>query len=156
MAARKKDYNMSIRCYFPGGGDNKTQHYPVMPLKDIAKWVEAYEFTHPRGALPFLPRLFRERFTGQGIEQLPEGRTENQFRTTGDKGNEKVFVTDFLGHIVDTDTPTDFFSLDEEGQQGGLNEIDMTGQLTNFDIHVQTLGEEIHIKLVRNRFHPWS
>lgn len=47
MAARKKDYHMSIRCYFPGGGDNKTQHYPVMPLKDIAKWVEAYEFTHP-------------------------------------------------------------------------------------------------------------
>lgn len=42
MAARKKDYHMSIRCYFPGGGDNKTQHYPVMPLKDIAKWVEAY------------------------------------------------------------------------------------------------------------------
>lgn len=41
MAARKKDYHMSIRCYFPGGGDNKTQHYPVMPLKDIAKWVEA-------------------------------------------------------------------------------------------------------------------
>ena len=36
---------MSIRCY-SGGGDNKTQHYPVMPLKDIAKWVE-YEFTHP-------------------------------------------------------------------------------------------------------------
>ena len=24
----------------------------------------------------------------------------------------------------------------------------MTGQLTNFDIHVQTLGEEIHIKLI--------
>ena len=47
MAARKKDYHMSIRCYFPGDGDNKTQHYPVMPLKDIAKCVEAYEFTHP-------------------------------------------------------------------------------------------------------------
>ena len=47
MAARKKDYHMSIRCYFPGGGDNKTQHHPVMPLKDIAKWVEAYEFMHP-------------------------------------------------------------------------------------------------------------
>ena len=26
---------------------NRTQHYPVMPLKDIPKWVEAYRFTHP-------------------------------------------------------------------------------------------------------------
>lgn len=47
MAARKKDYHMSIRCYFPGGGDNKTQHYQIMPLRDIAKWIEAYQFTHP-------------------------------------------------------------------------------------------------------------
>ena len=37
---------MSIRCYFPGA-NNRTQHYPVMPLKDIPKWVEAYQFTHP-------------------------------------------------------------------------------------------------------------
>lgn len=42
----KKEYQMSIRCYFKGS-DNKTQHYQTMPLKDIAKWVEAYQFTHP-------------------------------------------------------------------------------------------------------------
>lgn len=41
-----KQYNMSIRCYFPGN-NNYTQHYPVMPLKDIQKWIEAYKFTHP-------------------------------------------------------------------------------------------------------------
>lgn len=43
---KAKDYRMSIRCYF-SGDDNYTQHYPVMPLKDIAKWIEAYRFTHP-------------------------------------------------------------------------------------------------------------
>lgn len=42
----KKEYQMSIRCFFPGI-DNKTQHYQVMPLKDISKWIEAYQFTHP-------------------------------------------------------------------------------------------------------------
>lgn len=42
----KKEYQMSIRCYFKGS-DNKTQHYQTMPLKDIAKWIEAYQFTHP-------------------------------------------------------------------------------------------------------------
>lgn len=42
----KKEYEMSIRCYFPGI-DNKTQHYQTLPLKDIAKWIEAYQFTHP-------------------------------------------------------------------------------------------------------------
>lgn len=50
----KKEYEMSIRCYFPGI-DNKTQHYQAMPLKEIAKmplkeiaeWIEAYQFTHP-------------------------------------------------------------------------------------------------------------
>lgn len=41
-----KNYNVSFRCYFPGA-DNKTQHYMTMPLKDIAKWIEAYQFTHP-------------------------------------------------------------------------------------------------------------
>lgn len=41
-----KEYQMSIRCYF-AGVDNKTQHYQAMPLKDIAKWIEAYQFTHP-------------------------------------------------------------------------------------------------------------
>lgn len=43
---KKKEYQMNIRCYFKGS-DNKTQHYQTMPLKDIAKWIEAYQFTHP-------------------------------------------------------------------------------------------------------------
>lgn len=42
----KQLYDLSIRCYFPGSG-NFTQHRQVMPLKDIPKWVEAYQFTHP-------------------------------------------------------------------------------------------------------------
>lgn len=40
-----KDYHMSIRAYFPGLG-NYCNHYVDMPLKDIKKWVEAYQFTH--------------------------------------------------------------------------------------------------------------
>lgn len=40
-----KTYDISIRCYYPNG--NKTQHSQTLPLKDIAKWVEAYRFTHP-------------------------------------------------------------------------------------------------------------
>lgn len=46
MAKAKPSYAMSIRCYFPGV-NNRTQHYPVMPLADIPRWVEAYQFTHP-------------------------------------------------------------------------------------------------------------
>lgn len=41
-----KVYTLSIRCYFPGTG-NYTHHMQDMPLKDIAKWVNAYQFTHP-------------------------------------------------------------------------------------------------------------
>lgn len=41
-----KVYPLSIRCYFPGTG-NYTHHMQDLPLKDIAKWVEAYKFTHP-------------------------------------------------------------------------------------------------------------
>lgn len=43
---RMKQYAMSIRCYFQGK-DNYTQHYPMLPLIDIQKWIECYEFTHP-------------------------------------------------------------------------------------------------------------
>lgn len=38
-------YHISIRCYFPGG--SFTQHHQVMPLSDIKRWIESYEFTHP-------------------------------------------------------------------------------------------------------------
>ena len=41
-----KTYRLSIRCYFPGVR-NYTHHAQEMPLKDIAKWLEAYKFTHP-------------------------------------------------------------------------------------------------------------
>lgn len=41
----KKLYDVSIRCYFSKA--DYTQHYQTMPLTDIAKWVEAYKFTHP-------------------------------------------------------------------------------------------------------------
>lgn len=43
----KRSYNVSFRCYFGGTPDNFTQHYIDMPLKDIPKWLEAYQFTHP-------------------------------------------------------------------------------------------------------------
>ena len=36
---------LSIRAYFPGGGS--CTHHQDLSLKDIAKWVEAYQFTHP-------------------------------------------------------------------------------------------------------------
>lgn len=39
-------YGISIRCYFGGGTDNYTQHYPDIKLTEIAKWIKAYEFTH--------------------------------------------------------------------------------------------------------------
>ena len=42
----KKNYDLSIRCYFPGV-NNFTQHRQIMPLKDVEKWVESYRFTHP-------------------------------------------------------------------------------------------------------------
>lgn len=41
----QREYKLSMRAYFPNG--NKTDHYQVMPLKDIPKWIEAYRFTHP-------------------------------------------------------------------------------------------------------------
>lgn len=41
-----KNYQLSIRCYFPGTA-NYTHHMQTMPLRDIAKWVDAYQFTHP-------------------------------------------------------------------------------------------------------------
>lgn len=43
----KQVHSLSFRCQFAGGKDNYTQHYAQIPLKDIPKWIEAYEFTHP-------------------------------------------------------------------------------------------------------------
>lgn len=42
MAKTKPSYAMSIRCYFPGA-NNRTQHYPVMPLADIPMKRNGYE-----------------------------------------------------------------------------------------------------------------
>lgn len=42
----KQVYDLSFRCYFPGQGNYCTHHHP-MPLTDIKKWIEAYQFTHP-------------------------------------------------------------------------------------------------------------
>ena len=47
MAAKNKAYQMSFRCYFGGSADNLTKHRQELPLKDIPKWIEAYQFTHP-------------------------------------------------------------------------------------------------------------
>ena len=41
----KRVFHISIRCYY-GPGDY-TQHHQDMPLRDIAKWIKAYTFTHP-------------------------------------------------------------------------------------------------------------
>ena len=45
--AKKKEYDVNIRCYFGGSENNYTQHRQTMVLSDIAKWIEAYRFTHP-------------------------------------------------------------------------------------------------------------
>lgn len=42
----KQEYKISIRCYFTSPRDY-TQHWQTMQLKDIPKWLEAYQFTHP-------------------------------------------------------------------------------------------------------------
>lgn len=42
---KSKVYGVSFRCYYEQG--DKTQHYQTMPLRDIPKWIEAYQFTHP-------------------------------------------------------------------------------------------------------------
>ena len=42
-----KNYQLSIRCYFPGLR-NYTTHRQTMMLKEVPKWMEAYKFTHPQ------------------------------------------------------------------------------------------------------------
>lgn len=43
---KKPIYRIGIRCYYKGSG-TYTYHEQHMPLKDIARWIEAYQFTHP-------------------------------------------------------------------------------------------------------------
>lgn len=41
---KTKLYYVSIRCYYE---DGQTTHRQEIKLSDIAKWIEAYRFTHP-------------------------------------------------------------------------------------------------------------
>lgn len=36
---------MNFRCYYTDGAP--CNHYREMALKDIPRWMEAYQFTHP-------------------------------------------------------------------------------------------------------------
>lgn len=38
-------YSVSLRCYFDRA--QYTLHRQDMPLKDIQRWIDAYQFTHP-------------------------------------------------------------------------------------------------------------
>ena len=41
-------FGMSMRCnYDDDRGPRYNQHYVRLPLRDIKKWIEAYQFTHP-------------------------------------------------------------------------------------------------------------
>lgn len=40
-------YHFSIRCYFSETPGDHTTHHVVIPVKDLAKWIECYRFTHP-------------------------------------------------------------------------------------------------------------
>lgn len=42
----KPIFDVSFRCYYEKPGDYTT-HYQSMPLAQIPKWIEAYQFTHP-------------------------------------------------------------------------------------------------------------
>ena len=45
---KNDDYNISFRCYFPNDdGARFTTHYQRLSLRDLPKWLEAYQFTHP-------------------------------------------------------------------------------------------------------------
>ena len=42
---KKATFCISFRCFYPNG--EHTNHRQEMKLSDIAKWIEAYQFTHP-------------------------------------------------------------------------------------------------------------
>lgn len=43
---KPKTYKISFRCFYPGD-TMPTKHYQDLTLKELPKWIEAYEFTHP-------------------------------------------------------------------------------------------------------------
>ena len=107
-----------------------------------------YFFGGRNEKLPLLPGLFRERTAGERVEQPPEGRGEHQLHAALPKGDEEIFVTDFFGHIINSDPAAYLFALNKKREQRGLYQIDMTGQFANLDIHIKALGEEVHIELI--------
>lgn len=42
---KHKQFELSIRCQYPNG--EQTKHHQPLKLSEIAKWIEAYKFTHP-------------------------------------------------------------------------------------------------------------
>lgn len=45
---KPKEYNVSFRCFFPSeDGPKFNSHYQRLSLRDLPRWVEAYQFTHP-------------------------------------------------------------------------------------------------------------
>lgn len=44
MAKKEVLYKISVRCYYE---NSFTTHKQIMKLSEIAKWIEAYKFTHP-------------------------------------------------------------------------------------------------------------
>ena len=45
----EKEYNMNFRCFFGSEipATNYSNHYQALAVKDIPRWIEAYQFTHP-------------------------------------------------------------------------------------------------------------
>ena len=41
-----KQFRVSFRVFFPGQS-NIINHWQDMPLRDIPKWLNTYQFTHP-------------------------------------------------------------------------------------------------------------
>lgn len=39
-------HRISFRCYF-SGDKNYTDHRASIPVEEIPKWIEAYQYTHP-------------------------------------------------------------------------------------------------------------
>lgn len=46
MPDMEREHTMSIRCFYEGG-NHHTQHYPMIEIDEIPKWIKAYWYTHP-------------------------------------------------------------------------------------------------------------
>lgn len=45
----EKEYNMNFRCFFGSEipSNNYSNYYQALAVKDIPRWIESYQFTHP-------------------------------------------------------------------------------------------------------------